>query len=181
MTLLNASLGDLDQFVRQLARVQFDSGDIPLADYKRLEPAMNAATNSLSKAASAAGQANQYYNMARARQLMAQIDMLGLAASPDRYSTLKKAVDVRFANDAPSYEQMLHANQSPAEVAAAAIVAADTNVSPAAIASDAATTHTSIVDVANGRGMNAQALEIMLGLVYLDYTDDPDKEARGHT
>ena len=39
----------------------------------------------------------------------------------------------------------------------------------------------SIVDLANARGMYSQALEIFLGLVYLDYTDDPDKEARGRT
>ena len=35
-------------------------------------------------------------------------------------------------------------------------------------------------EVANARGMHAKALEIFLGLVYLDYTDDPEKEAHGH-
>jgi hypothetical protein len=29
--------------------------------------------------------------------------------------------------------------------------------------------------------MYAQSLEIFLGLVYLSYADDPDKEARGRT
>ena len=43
-----------------------------------------------------------------------------------------------------------------------------------------ATTDRRIVDVANARGMRSEALEIFLGLVYLDYTDDPLKEARGH-
>jgi hypothetical protein len=181
MTLLNGALGDLDTFVRALARVQFGGGDIPMENYKTIEPAMTAATDSLNRAAAAATSANQLYMMARARQLMAQIDMLGLAASPDRYNTLRRAIDVRFANDAPGYAQLLHENLSPAEVTAAAIVAADTNVSPAAIEQDAATNHRSVVDVANTRGMNAEALEIMLGLVYLDYTDDPDKEARGRS
>ena len=50
---------------------------------------------------------------------------------------------------------------------------------PAALEEDALANRRSIVDVANARGMSAEALEIMLGLVYLDYTDDPDKEARG--
>jgi len=181
MTMLNAALGDLDKFVRELTRVQFGAGDIPMSDYKSIEPAMTAATDSLNRAAVAATQANQVFNMARARQLMAQIDMLGLASSPDRYNTLKRAIDVRFANDAPGYDQLLHDNISPGEVTAAAIVGADTNVSPAVIEQDANATHGSIVDVANTRGMSAEALEIMLGLVYLDYTDDPDKEARGRT
>jgi predicted Zn-dependent protease len=179
LAVLNGALGDLDTFVRALARVQFGGGDIPMDDYKRIEPLMTSATDSLARAATAATAANQTYNMARSRQLMAQIDMLGLASSPDRYKTLQRALDVRFANDAPDYAALLHDNLSPAEVAAAAIVAADTNVAPSAITGEAATEHHSIVDVANSRGMSAQALEIMLGLVYLDYTDDPDKEARG--
>ena len=181
LTQLNGALGDLDKFVRELARVSFDSGDIPLPDYQRLVPAMTAATQSVNTSAAAAVQANQYYNMARAAQLIAQIDMLGLAESPDRYNSLKRALDVRFANDAPSYDRLLHDDLSPGQVAAAAIVAADTNATPAAIEAAVAAGHTSIVEIANSRGMNTQALEIMLGLVYLDYTDDPDKESRGRT
>jgi hypothetical protein len=180
MTTLNGALGDLDAFVRALTRVQFGGGDIPMDDFKRLQPAMTAATDSLNRAAAGAAQANQYYMMARARQLIAQIDMLGLASAPDRYKTLAKAIDTRLGTEAPSYEELLHANLSPGEVTAAAIVAADTNATPAAIEQDASTGHRSIVDVANARGMSAEALEIMLGLIYLDYTDDPDKEARGH-
>lgn len=179
MTLLNGALGDLDGFVRALARAQFGNGDIPPGDYKSLEPAMNAATQSLNRAAAAAAAANQLYMTARARQLVARIDMLGLASSPNRYDTLRKAINVRFPGDVPAYDELLHDNLSPGEVTAGAIVAADTNATPAAIEQDALTTHRSIVDTANARGMSAEALEIMLGLVYLDYTDDPDKEARG--
>ena len=181
LTQLNAGLGDLDKFVRALARVQFGGGDIPLADYKNLEPAMNAATASLNAASAAAVQANELYQLARARQLVAQIDMLGLASSPDRYATLKRALDVRFANETPDYDTLLRENLSPGEAAAAAIVGADTNVTPEVIEQAAKSAHRSIVDVANTRGMSGEALEIMLGLVYLDYTDDPDKEARGRT
>jgi hypothetical protein len=49
------------------------------------------------------------------------------------------------------------------------------------VLSEAKATGKSIVDVANARGMFAQSLEIFLGLVYLDYTDDPQKEALGRT
>jgi hypothetical protein len=167
--------------VRALARVQFGGGDIPIDDYKKIEPAMTTATDSLKRAADAATQANQLFMMARARQLLAQIDMLGLAASPDRYKTLEKAIAFRFGNGTPNYEQLLHDNLSPGQVTAAAIVAADTNAAPAVIEQDATSSGRSIVDVADARGMSAEALEIMLGLVYLDYADDPDKEARGRT
>ena len=74
---------------------------------------------------------------------------------------------------------MLKGDLAPGDVAAATIVAADTNTTPAAIVQEAKATNKSIVDVANARGMHAEALEIFLGLIYLNYTDDPDKEARG--
>ena len=53
------------------------------------------------------------------------------------------------------------------------IVGADTNAAAPAILAEAKATGKSVVDLANARGMYAQSLEIFLGLVYLDYTDDP--------
>ncbi|MFN2460941.1 MAG: M48 family metalloprotease [Candidatus Velthaea sp.] len=182
LAMLDIGLGDLDKFVRLLPRMQLDvSGDIGLNDYKTLETPMAAAAESLNKAAVAASQASQLLMMARSRQLETRIDMLGLASSPDRYATLQHALEVRFHNAPMSYDAMLRADLSPGQVAASSVVAADTNVSPAVIQQEAKATHRAFVDVANGRGMHAEALEIMLGLVWLDYSDDPDKEARGRT
>ena len=76
-----------------------------------------------------------------------------------------------------SYIDMLHDNVSPGELTAASIVAADFHTTPQAIIKEAHDTGRSIVDVANERGMHAEALEIFMGLIYLDYTDDPAKEA----
>ena len=61
------------------------------------------------------------------------------------------------------------------------IVGADTNAAPQAVLAESKATGRSVVDLANSRGMYAQALEVFLGLIYLDYTDDPDKEALGRT
>ncbi|GAC1548028.1 MAG: hypothetical protein NVS2B17_32550 [Candidatus Velthaea sp.] len=182
LAMLDVGLGDLDKFVRLLMRTQLDmSGDFSFGDYKQLETPMAAAADSLNKAAVASSQASQLYMMARSRQIQTRVDMLGLASSPDRYNTLRRAIDVRFHNDPVDYDAMLHGNLSPGEITAASIIAADTNVSSAVILQEAASTHRSLVDVANSRGMHAEALEIMLGLVWLDYMDDPDKEARGRT
>ena len=65
-------------------------------------------------------------------------------------------------------------------VPAGPTMAADTNTTPDAVIQEAVTSNRRIVDVANARGMSSTALEIFLGLVYLDYTDDPQKEAAGH-
>jgi hypothetical protein len=106
--------------------------------------------------------------------------MLGLGYPQDRYATLQTALQDRVKNDGVSFDTMLHDDLTPGEVAAASIVAADTNTTPEAIIEEAVTTNRRIVDVANARGMSSTALEIFLGLVYLDYTDDPVKEAKGH-
>jgi hypothetical protein len=105
--------------------------------------------------------------------------MLCLAESPDRYATLQQALNLRFHTKGLDYDQLARQNVSPGEVASAVIVGADTNAAPQAILGEAKAKNESVVDLANERGMYAQALEIFLGLIYLDYTDDPAKEVRG--
>jgi len=180
LAMLDVGLGDLDAFVQELRHTQLDgTGDIALGDYHRLEPLVTKAVDSLNKAAVGATQASQLFNMARARQLETRIDMLGLQESPDRYATFQHALDVRFHTKGVEYDDLAHEDLTPGQVAAAVIVGADTNAAPQAVLAEAKATNKNIVDLANARGMYAQALEIFLGLVYLDYTDDPDKEARG--
>jgi predicted Zn-dependent protease len=180
LAILDVGLGDLDLFVNELRHINIDgSGDIVLADYHRIEPYMTKAVDSLNKAAVGATQASQLYNMARSRQLVTRIDMLALQESPDRYATFQKALDVRFHSKGVDFDQLARQDLTPGEVAAATIVGADTNAAPQAVLAEAKASGKSIVDLANARGMFSQSLEIFLGLVYLDYTDDPDKEARG--
>jgi hypothetical protein len=182
LAILDVGLGDLDLFVQELRHVNIDgSGDIILADYRHIEPYMTKAVDSLNKAAVGATQASQLFNMARSRQLITRIDMLGLQESPDRYATFQKALDVRFHTKGADFDQLARQDLTPGDVAAATIVGADTNAAPQAVLAEAKASGKGIVDLANSRGMYSQSLEIFLGLIYLDYTDDPDKEARGRT
>jgi predicted Zn-dependent protease len=180
LALLDVGAIDLDAFVRVLSRVGIDgSNDIRIDDYHRLEPTMIKAVDSLNKAAVGSAQSAQLYNMARCRQLQARIDMLGLQESSDRYATFQHALDVRFHTGGLDYATVTAQDLAPGDVAAAVIVGADTNATAQAILAEAAAGGKTVVDVANERGMDAQALEIFLGLVYLDYTDDPIKEVHG--
>ncbi|HZZ66239.1 MAG TPA: hypothetical protein VFE17_12105, partial [Candidatus Baltobacteraceae bacterium] len=175
---LDQGLGDLDAFVKRLQQVQLNYfNDISQMDYDSLVPYMQKAKASLDQAALSASQASQLYNMARSRQLSARITLLGVGTSPQRYATLQRAINVRWNVDDLSYIDMLHDDVTPGELTAASIVAADTRTSPQAVIREAHESHRSIVDVANARGMHALSLEIFMGLIYLDYTDDPDKEA----
>jgi predicted Zn-dependent protease len=182
LALLDVGLGDLDLFVQELRHSNIDpTGDLYLSDYHRLEPLMTKAVDSLNKAAVGATQASQLFNMARARQLVTRIDMLGVQESPDRYATFQNALNVRFHTKGLDFDQLARQNVTPGQVAAAVIVGADTNAAPQAILAEAKASGRSVVDLANARGMYAQSLEIFLGLLYLNYVDDPDKEARGRT
>jgi len=181
LALLDTALGDMNDFISRLSHAQLDyNGDISMSDYNALLPTMQKASTTLGNAAVAGSQAEQLFNMARARQLQTRITLLGAGYPEDRYATLQYALQYRVKNDGIDYTQMEHDGLTPGEVAAAAIVAADTNATPQAVIEESMTNKREIIDVANERGMSARALEIFLGLVYLDYTDDPVKEARGY-
>jgi len=182
LALLDTGLGDLDTFIKRLARTSLDfGGDVSPSDYNALVPLMAATTDSLGKAAVAGAQGFQLFNLARSRQLETRITLLGVGFPQDRYATLRYALKQRVKNDALDFNTMQHDGLTPGEVAAASIIAADTNTTPEAVVQEAKATNKRLVDVANARGMDALSLEIFLGLVYLDYTDDPVKEAHGHS
>ena len=175
---LDSGLADLDAFFKRLQQIRLNAfGDIDQFDYSSLLPYMQKATASLGAAAISASQANQLYDLARSRQLSTRITLLGVGTSPQRYDTLQKAINLRWNVDDVDYIGMLHDNVTPGELTAACIIAADYKTTPQAIIREAHETHRTVIDVANARGMHALALEVFMGLIYLDYTDDPAKEA----
>jgi predicted Zn-dependent protease len=176
---LDSGLADLDAFFKRLQQIRLNAfGDVDQFDYSSLLPYMQQATASLGAAAISASQANQLYDLARSRQLSTRITLLGVGTSPQRYDTLQKAINLRFNVDDIDYIGMLHDNVTPGELTAASIIAADFKTTPQDIIREAHETHRTVIDVANARGMHALALEVFLGLIYLDYTDDPAKEAQ---
>jgi predicted Zn-dependent protease len=181
LALLDTGLGDLDTFIKRLARTSLDfGGDVSLSDYNALVPLMAATTASLGKAAVAGSEAAQLFNLARSRQLETRITLLGVGFPQDRYASLRYALKERDKNEGLDFNAMQHSGLTPGEIAAASVIAADTNTTTEAVVQEAKATNKRIVDVANARGMDAESLEIFLGLIYLDYADDPAKEAHGH-
>jgi hypothetical protein len=179
LTMLDQSIGDLDEFLRELDHVQFNfNGDISEAAYQQISPAMTKVTGEFNSAAAAASQASQLYNLARSRQLSARITLLGVGTSPQRYATLQFALTQKFGMPGLDYKAMLREGLTPGDVVAATIVAADIKSTPESIVAEARSSGQTIVDVANAHGVHGWPLEIFMGLIYLDYTDDPSKELR---
>ncbi len=180
LTTLDQSLGDLDAFFKQLNRapLNFQRTDITEESYNDLLPIMQKATNGFNQAATEASQASQLFNMARSRQLSTRITLLGLGTSPERYNTLVYALKERFGMEPVDYTEMLRDNLTPGDVTIATILAADIKSTPQAIIDEMRTSKKSVVDLADQHGMHAWPLEILTGMVYLDYTDDPLKEVK---
>jgi predicted Zn-dependent protease len=179
LTMLDQSLGDLDEFLKELDRAQISfNGDISPSEYATLAPMMRKNVDEFNAAATAASQGLQLFNLARSRQLSARITLLGLGTSPQLYSTLQYALQQRFGSSGIDYRTMLRDDLTPGDVAAATIVAADIRSTPESVIAEAKSSNQTIIDVANAHKMHAWPLEIFMGLVYLDYTDDPAKELR---
>jgi predicted Zn-dependent protease len=177
LTTLDQSLGDIDGLFRELIRAPLGyHGDVSDSEYKTIEPLMQKAMTDMDAAATQASQSAQVYNMARTRQLSSRITLLGLGSSPERYATLQYALQQRFNMDILPYQQMLHDNITPGDVVVATVLAADIRSTPDDIIDQMISEKKSPVDLADEHGMHAWPLEIFTGLVYLDYTDDPQKE-----
>jgi predicted Zn-dependent protease len=179
MTTLDQSLGDLDEFLKALDHATLNfNGDISFGEYSELLPMMKKSVDDFSTAATEASQGAQLFNLARSRQLSTRITLLGLGTSPELYSTLQYALQQRFGSNGVSYRTMLRDGLTPGDVAAATIIAADIKSTPEDVILQAKTNSQTVIDVANDHKMHAWPLEIFMGLVYLDYTDDPVKELR---
>ena len=180
LVILDQALGDVDLYLRQMQNTlqnsRFVLGDISGMDAASLDQAEKTAADSLNRAATAGAQAAQLFNMARSRQLSIRITMLGLGNSPQRYQTLQYALQQRFDSTGIPYASMVKQGLTPGDVTAATILAADVKSTPQAIIDEAKTNGRTLVDEANARGMHAWPLEIFMGLVYLDYTDNPTTE-----
>jgi predicted Zn-dependent protease len=179
LTMLDQSLGDLDEFLKALDHAQLSfNGDISESEYATLLPMMKKTTGEFDASATAASEGAQLFNLARSRLLSVRITLLGLGTSPQLYSTLRYALQQRFGMSGVDYRTMLHDGLTPGAVTAATIIAADIKSTPEAVIAEAKSSGQTVIDVANAHKMHAWPLEIFMGLVYLDYTDDPVKELR---
>jgi hypothetical protein len=182
LTLLDTGLNGLDDIFHSISRLRIEAGsDMTRSDYDTLLPLISRARSSLEKAAAGGARAWQVYNLARSRQVQTRISMLGLGFSKERYATLQYALQQRVKSSGLGYDTMIRENLTPGEVVAATTIAADTGVSPQDIVNEAKRTGRRIIDVADAHGMSAYSLEIFMGLIYLDYTDDPELEAHQST
>jgi Zn-dependent protease with chaperone function len=111
---------------------------------------------------------------AQAADLSAEITLLDVQSSPDRYAAFAKALAYRFPGiTPPDFAQAQRLGVAPGEIACAAWYAFDTHDDIDAVLTHLASSGTSCEDEALTRHLLGESMEIAEGLVYEDYVDTP--------
>jgi hypothetical protein len=106
--------------------------------------------------------------------LSAEITLLDVLSSPERYGAFRQALAYRFPGVAvPTYAQASKLGIAPGEIACAAWLAFDARASTLDVLSAMKDSGKSCEDVALSRHLMGESMEIAEGLVYEDYTDRP--------
>ena len=175
---LNGGLDRFEQFLHLANTVHLQSGDdIDLKSHPRLRDAYTLTLLLLDQAFESGDTAASAYNRARALELENRITLLGVDATPASFEAFRRAVALRCGIPVPSTDVIAADHLTPGELAAATILAAEKQRSVDAVVKGTLEQGQPIVSAQSTVGTDALALEIFLGLIYLDYTDVLTKEA----
>lgn len=170
---LDHGLDALEALFRDVDRQQREGGSLNVKG--ALKSSLDSTQLALQPAVQAINEASQRYNRARSRQLALRLVLLNLAAYPDRRASLAYALDERLAPEQPAAAVTGWSDASAGEYAAARILGADAGIVPQTLLAKARLAHGSVLDLPEVAGVDTETLEIFLGLIYLDYTDDVAK------
>lgn len=173
---LNRALDQFDAFLHAVKRARASDGDdLDLKSNANLRTAAAQTKAALDRAQATSNLAADAYNRARALALENRITLLGVDASVPAREAFRRALTDRCGTAPPSLGLVSAAHLTPGEVAAATIIAAEKQRSADDIVRVAAEHREPIVTSGSVAQSNALALEIFLGLIYLDYTDELPK------
>jgi predicted Zn-dependent protease len=127
--------------------------------------------DAIAPALASAARAEQEYNRARSRQLALRLSLFNATAYPDRREALDAALNQRLTQASSPSEPTLQ-TLSAGEYSALRILSADAGVDPSRMVLEAHTKGISVIDLPEFSHVDTEALEIFMGLIYLDYTDD---------
>jgi predicted Zn-dependent protease len=134
-------------------------------------PVLNAWDAALAKAQQASGE----MYAAQALDLSAEITLLDLESSPERYAAFTNALEARFAGQHfPSYAQANQLGVPPGEIVCASWYAFDTHEQVLSVLENLKRSGQSCEDAGLARHLMGESMEIAEGLVYQDYMDVPE-------
>ena len=173
---LNRAVDQFDAFLHAVKAARGEEGDdLDLKSNARLRSVAGLTKTMLDEALETGNAAADAYNRARALGLENRITLLGVDATPAAGEYFRRAVARRCGIAPPSQALIAADHLTPGEVAAATILAAEKQRRADEVVSEATERREPIVTPQNTTHSDALALEIFLGLIYLDYTDELPK------
>ncbi|MBV8164058.1 MAG: M48 family metalloprotease [Candidatus Eremiobacteraeota bacterium] len=151
------------------------TGDISTKDWPRVQAALNTALGAWDEAYKMSERAANYTYGAQTRTLSANITLLDLYSSSERYAAYKKAMQFRFAGvQMPEYDAVLRSGITPGELGCDAWLSYETKESMSALMRTEHDGGLSCADLALGRNLMTESMEIAEGLLYEDYIEVPE-------
>jgi predicted Zn-dependent protease len=174
---LNRGLDQFEVFLQTAKSAHNEFGsELDLKSNARLRSEAERTHALLEPALASSRDAEEAYDRARAEILVDHIALLGVDASPVSELAFRHAVQLRCGVAPPSQQLVAKERLTAGEVAAATILAAEKRVSADEIVLRARARNEALITSAPAARGDALALEIFLGLIYLDYTDELPKQ-----
>ncbi len=146
----------------------------PQTHDQRVPPILVQLASAAASARVVAERASDEMYAAQTAQLSAQLTMLDLFSSPERFDAYRSAVAYRFAGiSLPAYSDAIASGLSPGDLGCAAWLAFETQSSTAAVVSGLRTSGQTCEAAAANKHLLAESMEIAEGLLYEDYIEVP--------
>ncbi|MDQ2818620.1 MAG: M48 family metallopeptidase [Candidatus Eremiobacteraeota bacterium] len=163
-------------YLNVLNSIDTTSGDIAAAQMPKVLESRNRAQTAWDAAAAMALQASDEMYAAQTQNLAAQITLLDLMSSPERYDAYRQAIAYRFPGvQAPPYQTAARLGLAPGEIGCAAWLAFETKQRSSDVIAGLRSSGGLCTDVALERHLYGESMEIAEGLLYQDYIDKPQK------
>ncbi|MDQ6780639.1 MAG: M48 family metalloprotease [Candidatus Eremiobacteraeota bacterium] len=138
-----------------------------------------AAISAWDKVYTAAQHATDMMYAAQTAGLSAEITLLDVLSSPERYAAYRQALIYRFpGQQPPTYSQAVKLGIPPGDLACAAWLAVDTHSPTSAVLAEMKQSGQSCEQLALSHHLLAESMEIAVGLVYENYIDHPQAVKR---
>jgi len=149
----------------------YKGGDMSAADYYKLQTPLRQALIAAKQAAGAADVGARLLNDGESLQIMDRIDMAAVDADPARLASFGALLNQRFGPVAGRLPAGVLGARTPAEIAAAAVIAAETNRPLQASLALFGDQPAAPLDAAARLDVRPETMQLELGLVWVAYSD----------
>jgi len=166
----------LANFFAALNALDTTSGDISAKDMPKVQSALDAANAAWDSAYRMSQRAADLTYGAQTRTLSANITLLDLYSSRERYQAYRRAMEFRFPGiQLPEYQTVLQSGITAGELGCDAWLGFETKEPMTKLMRIEHDGGLSCADLALQRGLMTESMEIAVGLLYADYTNKPQQ------